>query len=444
MVRFLASRNFCLYLLACLVLLPSMHMSAQGNPPAQNNVQDASSPDFNSDRVFAPFVSKLRVAVKDPQVRLTWQDIPDFEGSYQIYRYTEEIGVDNLAKATLVGEISQGDQFFTDIPADSGKYFYAVLARDPNGTDYQVFIPFRNKTLGAIAVNVTPASQDLPSEISNFQAAVKGAAIQVDLASSRNIRNVAIFRSTRQMLTPEDLTGAIQVWSGTGRLISYLDYAVPGVPYYYAAVDIAAFQQGTISLEVDRNSLSRPVEIPLGQRQSILAGLNTPRTVRIMPLPVLTLPDLSDSQPILDGTNPVQVNTALAPAVKSNIAKLTANLHSPSQAKPKPAEVLPSDRLQLSGKLSNPIQGEAKVLTEILAKYFTKHNWDESTRQLNNFLSLPISSELVLKGHFYLAESYYQTGHYREALLEFLFIQDELPEFAQPWIDNTLALSSQW
>jgi hypothetical protein len=110
----------------------------------------------------------------------------------------------------------------------------------------------------------------------------------------------------------------------------------------------------------------------------------------------------------------------------------------------KTPELLPSDRLQLEGRGSLTPSGESKALAEILAKDFTRTNWDESIRQLGNFLTLPLSRDLQAKGHFYLAQSYYLNGKYKEALMEFLYVQDELPDYAQPWIDNTLERSRDW
>ena len=402
-----------------------------------------SAQDDSQETVFAPFVSRLRVAVREPQIRLTWQDIPNFSGTYLVYRSTAEIGTDNLDKAQQVAEVKQGDEFYTDVPEASGAYFYAVLAKDNSGSVYKIFIPFRNKTLQSISISVAPKALDLASDISNFKATLAGSAIQVDLVSSRNTRTLTIFRGTKPLLTLDDVNGAAAIWSGTGRTISYADYAVPGVPYYYAAVDIDAFQKGIVSLVPDKNSLSYSVEIPLGTRKNALAGLDSPRMVRVMPLPVLTLPDLDDTQVALEGTNPMRITGQLDDATRTRIAMLTASMKNDPPPR-KPAELLPSDELDLAGKLSAPIEGERKILTEILTKNFTKSNWDESIRQLSSFLTLPLSHELQAKGHFYLAQSYYQIGRLREALLEFLYVQDDVPEFAQTWIDNTLNLSGQW
>jgi hypothetical protein len=397
----------------------------------------------DADTTFAPFINRLRVAVKEPQVRLTWEDIAGFQGGYRIYRHTEEINQDNLAKAELVNEVGQGEQFYTDIPPRTGKYFYAVLACETGGNIYQIFIPFRNKTMTAVAITIAPRSEDLASDISAFQAQVVAQSIQIELSSSRNTRPIAIFRGANPLVTANDILKAVQVWTGTGRLVKIVDYAVPGVPYYYAAVDTEAFQKGLWTLNPGKNTLKDPVEIPLGSKTVTVVGLDNQKPIRVMPLPILTLPDLGGTQPVLEGTNPTSVNQALDPATRAKVRNLLAGLKG-GQAGRKNPELLPTDRLQLEGRALQPPTGESKTLAEILAKDFTRTNWDESIRQLGNFLTVPLPRNLQSKAHFYLAQAYYQNGRYKEALMEFLFVQDELPDYAQPWIDNTLERYADW
>ena len=399
--------------------------------------------DEDNTPAFAPFINRLKVAIKEPQVRLTWQDIANFTGSYCIYRHTEEITADNIAKAELVNEISQGEQFFTDIPPKTGSYYYAVLAKQAGGPIYQIFIPFRNKTLSPITITVAPKSEDLASEISAFQAAVVAQSIEVNLSSSRNTRPIAVFRGTGPLTSNDDILKAVQIWTGTGRLVKVQDFAVPGVPYYYAAVDVEAFQKGSWALAVGKNTLADPIEIPLGTRSTTISGLSNLKPFRVMPLPILTLPDLGGDKLALEGTNQFSVNQTLDAVTRAKIATLTAGIKG-GQAGKKSSEILPSDRLQIEGRALKNFSGESKALIEILVKDFTRTNWDESVRQLNNLLTLPLSKNVQYKAHFYLAQAYYLNGHYKEALMEFLFVQDELPEYAQPWIDNTLERSRDW
>lgn len=433
-------------LFACLAgTLALAALGAQGSAPSTQAATGTASAGTDQADVatFAPFINRLRVATKEPQVRLTWEDIPDFTGSYRIYRHTEEITADNLSKAELAGEVGQGEQFYTDIPLKTGAYFYAVLAKEPSGNLYQVFIPFRNKTLTAITINIAAKTEDLASEISAFRAEVVGQSIEVNLSSSRNTRSIAVFRGTAPLLTRDDIVKAVQIWTGTGRSVKVQDFAVPGVPYYYAAIDTDAFQKNAWTITSGKNTLAKPVEIPLGSRTTTVTGLNNQKPIRVMPLPILTLPDLGNVQPALDGTNQTMVNQPLDAVTKARITSLTAGLKS-GMASRKSPELLPSDRLQLEGRAIQAPSGESKALAEILAKDFTRTNWDESIRQLSNFLTLPLSRDLQAKGHFYLAQSYYLNGKYKEALMEFLFVQDELPDQAQPWIDNTLERSREW
>ena len=59
----------------------------------------------NEKDVYAPFVSRLKAAVRGPQIKLTWKDSPDIEGNYLVYRHNDEITLENFGKAVLIGQV---------------------------------------------------------------------------------------------------------------------------------------------------------------------------------------------------------------------------------------------------------------------------------------------------------------------------------------------------
>lgn len=454
------------YLLLALLWILPVFIAAQASPRPSPAVSPAASPvvspspatapssatpvstgtaakKSDSESVFAPFVNRLRIAVKDPQIRLTWEDVPGFTGTYLIYRNNTEISLDNLAKSVKVAEVKQGDQYYTDVPPAAGVYFYAVLAREASGTMYSLFIPLRNKTITPTAIANTATQNDLATGISAITASPTENAVVVTFQSSRNNRNIALLRSASPFANFADLQAASQVATTMGRSISITDYAVPGVPYYYAAVDVVAFQAGVWAVSPGVNALAKPVEISLGPKPVEIPGLNASRRTRTMPLPVLTLPNLTPSTIVVADTNPTTISVKLDPETRKKVEALAAPVKNAGPTL-KQAQLLPSDRLVVEGRLSQPAAGEIKPLYDLLIKYFTKSNWDESIRLLDNFLSIPHAVEIETKARFYLGQSLYLIGKYKEALLEFLLVQDELEDYAQVWIDNTLALSSKW
>ncbi len=396
--------------------------------------------DQNAQTVFAPFVNRIRIATKDSQVRITWEDIPNFDGSYRIYRHDAEITNQSLAAATIAGEVPSGEQFFTDLPPASGNYFYAVLALSREKQAIEVFIPFRNKTLNPVAVTVADDQQAQFTEITSINAQVQGQTINLAFNSSINTRTVTAFRSTSPIQGRDDLAKAIQINSTSGRTIVILDTAVPGVAYYYAAVDTEAWQRGVISLVVGQSSLDKPVEIPLVLETFVLAKVEGKIRNRLVPLPILSLQEIS---PEISGLqeNFARNKVELTPALMARIKALQINLIE-GRGAARTAELLPSDKLVLDGRFAMPVSGESRLLLEILEKHFTRGDFKESIKMLKSLLTLPLSAPAIAKGRFYLGQALYLDGKYKEAIPEFLIAQDQLEDLVDPWINSSLSESN--
>ena len=82
--------------------------------------------------------------------------------------------------------------------------------------------------------------------------------------------------------------------------------------------------------------------------------------------------------------------------------------------------------------------GDDFILAEIVQTYFIPGNYGETIRQLTEFLQLNRAEDITARSLFYLGESYYYTGNYREALTVFLQVQDSFPELAGGWIQTAL------
>ena len=146
---------------AALILLVVGTVSAQ--TPGSDGGASGTPTFTEEDRdVFAPFVSRLRVAVRDPQVRLTWRDSDDLEsGSYRVYRHTAEITQDTIDNAALVAEVDTGVETYLDTPLEEGAYYYAVIAAEESGRMFPIFVPFRNKTIRPVTVAQLETEEDL-------------------------------------------------------------------------------------------------------------------------------------------------------------------------------------------------------------------------------------------------------------------------------------------
>lgn len=384
--------------------------------------------------VWAPFVSQLRLAVKNPYVRLTWLDVDNFNGSYLIYRHSKEITADTIGSAQLAGSVAQGEQYFSDTP-ETGSWYYAVVAKSETGQVWHMFIPFRNVTLNPVNIQRDDNPAAAFTSISRIQAQVKDKGIEVSFQSSLNHRQVIVYRSA-QPIRQRDRTGMVQVYRGSGRNMSFVDAAIPGVAWYYGAADLEADQQGVVTWVAGDNTTATGAEIPIELSSS---WVKSGPPARPLPLPALTLPGLNPSGNTLDTVNVPTEKLPLSAETLRLVNKTLSAMRVQPPIKLVPV-LLPSDNLVLSRKTVLPYAGESKILVEILQKTFAKQDWPEAIRLYRNTLLLNLSEETNAKVRYYLGQALYFTGKYREALLEFLMAQGQLREYAQTWITSCLVL----
>lgn len=90
--------------------------------------------------------------------------------------------------------------------------------------------------------------------------------------------------------------------------------------------------------------------------------------------------------------------------------------------------------------LISPDSGDDFLLFEILRNTFIQKKYSESSRQLERLINTNRSKSVENRATFYLGESYYFSGDYKEAAKLFLSVYDEYPSLAKKWIDSSLDL----
>src|SRR6056297_241984 len=195
------------------------------------------------DAPFAPFVSRLRLSIRDPQVRVTWEDAADILTDYRVYRSREPITNETLSEATFIASVAPGEEAYIDIPPTPGGYHYAVLAESPAGNPYRVVIPGRNASFRAVVIENVATEAERAARVERIDAVVVDTegrrAIELTAVADREGRSLAVYRATTRIDDVADLANASlvrEIDSAEARLI---DLPVPGVAYYYAAVDSA-------------------------------------------------------------------------------------------------------------------------------------------------------------------------------------------------------------
>lgn len=84
------------------------------------------------------------------------------------------------------------------------------------------------------------------------------------------------------------------------------------------------------------------------------------------------------------------------------------------------------------------LAGEEYLLSEIITKHFVSKNYEKTIEELRSFLNIKRSEATKNRATFYLGESYFFLGEYREALPYFLAVKDAFPGLADYWIQITL------
>ena len=365
-----------------------------------------------------PVVSGLSVTCSGNNVTLNWQPAPDIKGENIILRSARPITSANYSAADRIGTVSVNSTTFEDTITDGSEYYYAVLTRDSDGIFYEFFLPASNSLLVPVSSGIAKKAP-IATILTEFDAMVRNDAVVITWNSSLQQKNVVLYRSTSPFTDMSSLVPAIVISSFQDNGAPYVDYPVPGVPYYYVVLDEDTIKSGTAEFLPDKNTNRIPVEIP-----SVYAKIQrTPLpTLRPMPLPWLN-PDQQAEIPALQFSTDTE----------KIIASLVRYTSTKSAIKLSPY-VFKSDIDSSSG-------GEEYTLKNILEINFREGSWDKAIESLNGFLSIRRSEDTIARTRFYLGEAYYFSGDYRNALLSFLMSEDAYYEQSREWIQYVLEKS---
>jgi hypothetical protein len=377
--------------------------------------------------VFAPFVSRLKAQAKDPVIVLTWKDCVDVISDVYIYRHTEEITDKTFNNAQQIAVVPYGTEVYTDYPLDTKTYFYAVLVKSGSDQIHKLFIPFRNKTIVGVNVVEIGPPEELATVITNINAENIDSTIFVTFNSSKPERELIMYRNNSPILSYTDLINAVS-WVLDEGTTSYTDSPPAGIDYYYAIIDTEIVKIGKIELVSGENTTSVPVTIPLSGNEIVTEESPTTRS---RPLPFLIL------QSGIESGEKLSTKFLNLPAKKDlepGTIKAISNILSMTTLIPEEEPVI---TLLAEDKGDNQV-GEEYILINTVKEYLLNGLYEESITQFKNFLSIHRTKEMEIKAHFYLAQAYYFTGEYREAILEFLLTREAYYMQVNHWLDACL------
>ena len=193
----------------------------------------------------APVVSGLSAVCTGNSVSLSWNRAPDVDGDSIIFRANRPITAANYLSAEKIGEVPSSATAFTDRIENGKDYYYAVLSRDSLGNLYEFFLPVSNSLLVAVSTGKVNAP-DEKAVISSFDTITRNDAVILNWKSTVQGKNIVIYRSTSPFVDMNSLVQAIVVTSFADTGTPYVDYPVPGVPYFYSILDEDAIRAGQV------------------------------------------------------------------------------------------------------------------------------------------------------------------------------------------------------
>jgi len=381
-------------------------------------------------REASPYVTQIRAEPRNNLIRITWVDSPDARGPVYIFRSARPF-IGSIPANIRPVTVRYGIQYYIDDIDDIENIYYFIAASDTSGRRYDVIIPQINSTNVNLSQTQTQVTDpDIPPPavmaeirppvpvqgISNLRASRDGERVIITYNNSSPGKNAVLYRSMHPVSQPQDLLNASIVQSGIRS--PFVDFPVPGFTWYYVVVYEEEISSGNIGIRSGINATTTSV---------IISGDQTvEQALRPIPLPMLALRNA-----VGEGFFLPEVTEQIPLSVQA------ANLLRNSRMTDKVPLVLKTPRVFVVD-LESPSSGEESALFQIVNEQFCLLDWEGARVSLQHYLSLPRTRDVEARARFYLGQTLYYTGNYREALLEFLFIRSIHPVEANNWIDAIL------
>jgi hypothetical protein len=383
---------------------------------------------FAQSKDHTPYVSQIKVESRNNLIRLTWVDSPDARGPVYIYRSTRPFSGTIPANIRPV-VVRYGEQYYIDDSDDMKNIYYFIAASDTSGQRYDIILPKINSAslnpvqsaeeAAAIAESEKSEAAEKKQGIYNLKARQDGEKVIITFDKDSKDRSAILYRSMQAITRSQDLLNAVIVQSGIDSPFVDFPVPVPGLTWYYAVIYEDEIASGNMGIKPGTNATVTPVTVTSEQPVE--------RPLRPIPLPVLTLRNTVPESYFMTEI-PEQVPLS---AASENILRDT-KMPSKAPLKLKRPRVFSVD-------LVAPTGGEESALFQIITEYFVTFKWEEARISLQHYLSMPRSKDIEARARFYLGQTLYYTGNYRESLMEFMSIRSLHLAEANKWIDAVLS-----
>lgn len=404
--------------------------------------------------------SRFRVAVQGAELLFSWEAAADPAGGWELLRSPAAFSPASLPAAELVQKLPAAQRSLSYRPSDGKAWYYALLPLDAAGKALAELEAGKTMTALAIAIpadavaaapapastaaaakqvspaasgpaaapSVPAAGSTAPAEtaspapdkpgIYELTATLAESSLRLGFVFGKGTGSVLVYRSSRPFSDATSLLSASLIASLPETTRSFMDFPIPGSPYYYALVSESQLRSGNLSFSKEGGSAS-------------IGPLSLSASSDFRPLPETG--ELARSYPLPSWlfAKPGDPGLGVEPAaISSQTEKAIAAILSPY---PKTSPRAPAPAL-LSEDRSQPRGGEEYALSLILRGSVKAGSWTKAAEELRSYLSLNRSPALASRAHFYLGQAYALTGQYRDAFFEFLLARDFHAAETRPWL----------
>lgn len=372
-------------------------------------------------KVFAPFVSQLKVETRGSGILLSWKDSRNLtDPVYHIYESNKLFDSIRFIYENKITSVKSGTGSYLYQPGDSEPRYFLVLAEE-TGKIFDVFIPYRNMSMQPIAAKETVVQEEKAGRISSLTVHAEQQDLLISAETTEISRPHILFRSSKELINREDLIEATQVRVFINEKIELKDHVVPGIPFYYALVDQALYESGSKIVLYDGSVTVKAVSIALEEWNSETAH-SFQFASRHIPLPLLNVNlDIETGRKLHDPKIPV-VSLDLMPDTALALAELNFG-KSVSSALWKQPQLLPVDYAQ-----------QAAPETAWVKEVMENGNWSTLLEKCDDQLKSTYDSEIRSRLFFYKGQAQYFSGNLENAFMDFLSARNEYFSQANTWL----------
>ncbi|MBF9015736.1 MULTISPECIES: hypothetical protein [unclassified Oceanispirochaeta] len=392
-----------------IIVLLSLSLTLQAQTTAEEN------------KVFAPFVSQLKVETRGSAVLLTWKDSLNLNNPvYRIYESKKPFDPVRFIYDKMVAAVQKGTGSYLYSPGDSEPRYFLILAEE-GGKIFDVFIPYRNMSMEPVAAEKTVVQEEKAARISSLTVYPESQDLLISAETTDHSRPHILFRSSKELINREDLSEATQVRVFVNEKIELKDHVVPGIPFYYALVDQALYESGSKIVLYDGSVTVYAVSIAL-EEWSPDAAHSFQFASRHVPLPLLNVN--LDIETGLKLPNPgiPEITVDLTAETELALAGLNfgKSVHTPLWKQP---ELLPVDY----SYQPPPETAWVKTLMD-------NGSWSTLLERCETQLKSSYDTEIRSRLFFYKGQANYFTGNLEYAFMDFLSSRSKYYNQSNNWL----------